>query len=323
MLEAAAARRQLTIVEAVPHFAAAWNRWRNARSDGAWFGVLHGGLLTLGLTNARGLASLHTLAVPSGAGHEWLAQQVEREALRQQAQAPQRLQLAGQVPDSWCKPGDTLAVTRLGELADGADGRSAAAGAAALAATGLPSGANGLRALRLDFAAPSWPALLHRTRPAAWALCLLGAVLLLGAAAAAWNQQRQRERWDAELAGALARAARPVAAAQATAPPVTAAQALATNAIVLQLNLPWRDLHDAVAAATPATIALVALEPDARRRSLRITAEAKDADAMIAYVEELKKQEIFQGIMLARHEISESDPNRPVRFQLDAQWAPR
>jgi hypothetical protein len=321
MLEACAARHQMTIVEAVPHFAAAWNRWRNARIEGAWFGVLHGGLLTLGMTDASGLMNLHTLAVPVGAGHDWLATQVSREALRQQTPAPERLQLTGQVPDSWCKPGDALTVSRLGEPTD--DALKAGASAVRLATTGGQTGAIGLRALRLDFAAPTVPGMLHRTRPAAWALGLLGIALLAGAIAVAWHQQHQRERYDAELAAALQRAARPLPSAQPKAAPIAEVQAMATNAIILQLNLPWRDLHDAVAGATPGTIALVALEPDARRRSLKITAEARDADGMIAYVEELKKQEIFQSVVLARHEVSEADPNRPVRFQLDAQWAAR
>jgi Tfp pilus assembly protein PilN len=94
------------------------------------------------------------------------------------------------------------------------------------------------------------------------------------------------------------------------------------NAAVLQLNLPWRALHDAVQAGTPSNIALLALEPDARKSMLRITAEAKTSDDMIAYVEQLQKSEWFGGVLLSRHEVNEQDPNRPIRFQLDAQWRP-
>jgi hypothetical protein len=78
--------------------------------------------------------------------------------------------------------------------------------------------------------------------------------------------------------------------------------------------------HDAVQAATPATIALLALEPDARKSSVRITAEAKNSDDMIAYVEALQRVEWFTTVLLARHEINEQDANRPIRFQIDAQW---
>jgi Tfp pilus assembly protein PilN len=105
-------------------------------------------------------------------------------------------------------------------------------------------------------------------------------------------------------------------------PPVPEAQAAAVNAAVLQLNLPWRALHDAVQAGTPANIALLAMEPDARKNSVRITAEAKSSDDMIAYVEQLQKGDWFSAVLLSRHEINEQDPNRPIRFQLDAQWRP-
>jgi Tfp pilus assembly protein PilN len=102
---------------------------------------------------------------------------------------------------------------------------------------------------------------------------------------------------------------------------VPPAQADAVNAAVLQLNLPWRALHDAVQSATPAAIALLALEPDAKRRSLRITAEAKSSDDMIAYVVRLRGQDGFGAVALVRHEINEQDPNRPIRFQVDAAWS--
>jgi hypothetical protein len=55
-------------------------------------------------------------------------------------------------------------------------------------------------------------------------------------------------------------------------------------------------LHDAVQAATPASIALLALEPDARKKSsVRITAEAKSSDDMIAYVERLQQEDWFSA----------------------------
>jgi Tfp pilus assembly protein PilN len=55
---------------------------------------------------------------------------------------------------------------------------------------------------------------------------------------------------------------------------------------------------------------------------VRITAEAKNSDDMIAYVEALQHIEWFTTVLLARHEINEQDPNHPIRFQIDAQWRP-
>jgi Tfp pilus assembly protein PilN len=94
----------------------------------------------------------------------------------------------------------------------------------------------------------------------------------------------------------------------------------AVNAAVMQLNLPWRGLHDAVQAATPAGIALLALEPDAKKQRLRITAEAGNSEDMFAYVESLRRVDWFGSVALLRHETDEQDPNRPLRFQVDAQW---
>jgi Tfp pilus assembly protein PilN len=53
---------------------------------------------------------------------------------------------------------------------------------------------------------------------------------------------------------------------------------------------------------------------------VRITAEAKNSDDMFAYVGQLQRIDWFDSVLLARHEINEQDPNRPIRFQIDARW---
>ncbi|MGZ5819748.1 MAG: PilN domain-containing protein, partial [Burkholderiaceae bacterium] len=98
------------------------------------------------------------------------------------------------------------------------------------------------------------------------------------------------------------------------------AQANAVNNAIQQLNLPWRDLFSAIESATPSTIALLAIEPDAKKHVLKATAEAKTSDDMIGYIEQLKKQGLFSNVLLAKHEINEQDPNKPIRFQLEAEW---
>jgi len=100
-------------------------------------------------------------------------------------------------------------------------------------------------------------------------------------------------------------------------------QAQFVNSAIGQLNLPWRDLQDAVLAATPRQIALLALEPEPRKQLLKLTAEAKSSDDMVAYVAQLKQQELFSSVTLIRHEINEQDANRPLRFQVEAIWQAR
>lgn len=179
-----------------------------------------------------------------------------------------------------------------------------------------------MKRVRIDFAPPSLARTVHRTGPLGWSLAVLAVLLCVAAGATGWQMLARQRVLASQLAVVRAQVAAPVTvAAAAPQPPVGEPQAAAVNAAVLQLNLPWRALHDAIGAATPPNIALLALEPDPRRRSMKITAEAKNSDDMIAYVEQLKQQELFGAVALLRHEINELDPNRPIRFQLDAQWS--
>ena len=178
-----------------------------------------------------------------------------------------------------------------------------------------------MKRVRIDFAPPGLARTLHRTGPLACSLAVLALLLCAAAGAAGWQMLARQRVLDAQLALVRAHAAPVKLAVAAPAPQIGAPQAAAVNAAVLQLNLPWRALRDAVAAGTPANIALIALEPDPRRRSMKITAEAKSSDDMIAYVEQLKQQQLFGAVALLRHEINELDPNRPIRFQLDAEWS--
>ncbi|MFC5480678.1 PilN domain-containing protein [Massilia suwonensis] len=174
--------------------------------------------------------------------------------------------------------------------------------------------------VRLDFAPPSLRRTLLRA-PLAARVSAIGALALCAVALVqVFDYREAREEVDAQLAALQARAATPVAAPSAPRTPVSEQEALAVNAAIAQLNLPWRALHDAVRAATPQSVALLALEPDAKRRVLRITAEAKNSDDMLAYVSLLEREEWFASVTLVRHEVVEQDPNRPLRFQLDAGW---
>ena len=181
-----------------------------------------------------------------------------------------------------------------------------------------------LKSMRIDFAPRSARRTLHHLPLLAVAAGLAGLLLCMGAALGGYQlieQQRARAHQLNHLRKRQAAlSAAPVAVAVTAIPE---AQAAFVNGAILQLNLPWRELQDAVAAATPRNVALLVLEPDARKHLLKITAEAKNSDDMITYIEELKQQELFTGVLLTRHEINEQDPNRPLRFQLEAQWVAR
>lgn len=179
-----------------------------------------------------------------------------------------------------------------------------------------------MKRTHIDFAPRSLRRTLFHTPGRSAALLFNLAVLCALAVSQLLKYQDEREQLAA-LQAALAErslAARPVALSAAPKSALPEAQAQAVNDAVMQLNLPWRDLYEAVRAATPAEVALLALEPDAKRRTLRITAETRDSDAMLAYVAKMQEQSWFGQVVLVRHEIAEQDPNRPLRFQLSAQW---
>ena len=181
-----------------------------------------------------------------------------------------------------------------------------------------------MKPLRIDFAAPGWRGGLFHLHPALLAAAVLGLLLCLGAAFAAWQlvsgqrghaaQARHEQERQAYLARAIPALPKIL---------ILPAQAAAVNRAILHLNLPWRELKDAVAAATPATVALLALEPDPKKHLLKLTAEAETSDDMIAYIQELKAQEFFSDVLLTRHEINAEGTHQPIRFQIEAQWVVR
>lgn len=117
--------------------------------------------------------------------------------------------------------------------------------------------------------------------------------------------------------GVERRTDRPAVAAQDKLTPNVIA---ATNRAIAALNLPWREILEVFEAKTLANVALLALEPDSQKRLLRITAEAKAPEDMADFLEMLAAEPRFPEVTLTRHEINEQDPNRPIRFTMEARW---
>ncbi len=179
-----------------------------------------------------------------------------------------------------------------------------------------------MKRTNIDFAPRTLRRALFRVPPRFAGLLVPTACLCFVLVSQLLAYQEEREQLEALQAAVAARAnaVRPLPVAAQPTSTVSEAQAQAVNDAVMQLNLPWRDLVEAVRAATPGNVALLALEPDAKRRTLRITAEAKSSDDMLAYVAKMEEQGWFASSALVRHEIAEQEPNRPLRFQLTAQW---
>lgn len=182
-----------------------------------------------------------------------------------------------------------------------------------------------MKAIRIDFAPPSMARTVLLTPLLTWVLMLVVVACWMGIGIKAVSLIKQKE----SVAALLKQATRQVQAQLderneknriASQFSIPEAHANAVNAAIAQLNLPWRDLFDALESATPDSIALLSIEPDAKKRVLKGMAEAQTSGEMIAYIEQLKKQALFASVLLTRHEINTQDPNAPLRFQFEAQW---
>ena len=107
-LTTAAISQRFKLVEIVPQFVAALNQHRRVRRTGAWFGVVHGGVLSIAAFDGDLLAAVRTAPIPAGADRDWLEGHVAREALRVGLSRPERLQLCGPAPQGWASSAGRL-----------------------------------------------------------------------------------------------------------------------------------------------------------------------------------------------------------------------
>ena len=92
------------------------------------------------------------------------------------------------------------------------------------------------------------------------------------------------------------------------------------NAAILALSLPWKEFFDAFEATRANDVAVLAIEPDAQKGVVRISAEAKGLESMLNYVSSLQKIALFREVLILNHQIQDQDPQKPVRFVVQAAW---
>lgn len=167
-----------------------------------------------------------------------------------------------------------------------------------------------MRRLRLDFLHP-----FPRPHWAAWLL------LAAGLALAAWAGWQDRQVGRA-LAAAVAEApaVRPPPASRRGPSAATGESQVAAVSSRAHLATPWGGLLVRLENSRPKSIALLALEADARKPEATLTAEARTAKDMLAWVEQLKGEAGFGSVTLASHTLQDNDPQRPIRFVLRLVW---
>lgn len=89
---------------------------------------------------------------------------------------------------------------------------------------------------------------------------------------------------------------------------------------VERLGLPWTKLFAALESAATDQVALLAIEPDTKTGTVKISGDSKDYLAALGYVLNLSQAEALSNVQLVRHEVKQSDPQRPVAFSISAAW---
>ena len=197
-----------------------------------------------------------------------------------------------------------------------------------------------IRPSRIDFAPPSIARGVRQSSPVAWLGLVVGAILLgvlsvhlldLGQHLLAVQGQELALRGALTArpttalrrpATALAGGSTGLSTGQSGGPSaVPSAAALSTaNQSIARLNIPWRELFQAVESAAATKVGVLVFEPDPRKNLLRLTVEGRTVGAMLACVDRLQDQPGLQRVQLLHHETNAQDKNRPVRFQLELQW---
>lgn len=159
----------------------------------------------------------------------------------------------------------------------------------------------------------------------AWPGMLVLAIAIAGALLCYWQYLGVSEHnatLESELAQ-LAAASRKLHAAQQPSALSSAeleAESRRAQEIASSLLLPWRDLFAALESASHSDVALLAIEPDHKKRQVRITAEARDFDILVEYLKRLGDAPQLELVRLLRYEVREDDKQRPLRFSVEASW---
>lgn len=175
-----------------------------------------------------------------------------------------------------------------------------------------------MRALQLDYQR------VHRPVPWLGLAILVAALAALVALAAYYESLTgQIGFWEDQADRFARQSAQRVPAAQPLTEQAARAQLLEVryaNQVVRELSVPWNALFNAVETAGGKGIALLSLEPDTQKGTIKISGEAKDLDVLLAYVKQLAAGDIFSGVFLQTHQVQRDVPEKPLRFALLARW---
>jgi len=168
--------------------------------------------------------------------------------------------------------------------------------------------------LRIDFARRQASPV-----PAGVVLLVAASVLLVLSGERLWQAYRHNDRARAafETAHHDAVKTRPLAVSRTPEAKLAEKQG---EAVLRELTVPWQELLAIVEDYPDKDVALIGIDQNPVQSQIRITAEAKDLDGMVAYLKYLQGSALLGQAVLSAHLIENNVPGRPVRFQVAATW---
>ena len=99
--------------------------------------------------------------------------------------------------------------------------------------------------------------------------------------------------------------------------PETKTQIVAT---VTTLTTPWNALLIAIEQSDVKDVALLSLEPSSKKQQVLLSGEAKNLQVIMDYINRLEAQQMLAQVYLQKHNVDETNADKPVRFTVVAQW---
>ncbi len=169
-----------------------------------------------------------------------------------------------------------------------------------------------MRTLQLDFQRPP------RSSLTGWLLLGLGVAALAGTL----HVHRILAQEASEHGAATQRieAALPAAMTRSRAQDISDDPSLvAARQAIAHARLPWNELFAALESADSEDVALLAITPDVTHHRVKIHAEARNLEAMLAFHRHLQRSDGLMEVVLVDHVVSK-EPETPVRFHVFAGW---
>jgi len=174
-----------------------------------------------------------------------------------------------------------------------------------------------VRALQLDFLQPTG----RGSRLGPW-LLVAGALAAVAAVSYHSHLAREAAAREARLATLRGIASRslPAISERDSETPEVRDQIKKANGVLRLMNVPWGELFAAIESAENGDVALLAVQPDTRSRSVLIGGEARGLPAVFAYMERLERTKRLHAVVILSHELKSKEPGQPIAFTLSAGW---